>query len=257
MPALAELQHTILRVMTANGGPSDFIVADGLSPAARLNVYRNTYIGTLTTALRLTYPAIHRLVGAEFFEAAAQLFIGEVPPRCAYLTMYGAEFAEFLARFPPAASLPYLAAVAHLEWAVGAALNAADAETLDATKLAQLASIAEDQVSLIPHPSVGFVRADFPAEAIWQATLAEDDASLASVDLGSGPVWLMVAREGDEVRVSSVTEAEWRFAAALCAGETLASALNGSQDIDAPEELARHLLAGRFIGFHIRSSTHS
>jgi Putative DNA-binding domain len=39
-------------------------VANGVGGAARLNIYRNTFIGNLTTALRLVYPAIHRLVGS-------------------------------------------------------------------------------------------------------------------------------------------------------------------------------------------------
>ena len=49
--------------------------AAGSTAAERLDVYRNTFLSSLTTALRISYPAVHRLVGGEFFEGAAQSFI--------------------------------------------------------------------------------------------------------------------------------------------------------------------------------------
>jgi hypothetical protein len=105
MPTLLELQRDVYRGLVAgeDGPCAAHIVADGIAGAARLSVYRNTFIGNLTTALRLVYPAIYRLVGAPFFESAARLFIEEQPPQSAWLDEYGAGFAEFLAGFAPAA----------------------------------------------------------------------------------------------------------------------------------------------------------
>src|SRR5260370_23822662 len=105
------------------GDAAAYVRVGGVSAADRLSIYRNTLYGTLTNALRLSYPAVHRLVGAEFFEASAQKFIEDEPPRGAYLDDYGAGFPDFLARFPAAASVPYLPDVARLEWAVSRALH--------------------------------------------------------------------------------------------------------------------------------------
>ncbi len=82
MPTLLELQRAVCRgLMAGEDGPcAAHIVADGIAGAARLNIYRNTVIGNLTTALRLVYPVTHRLVGAPFFESAARLFIEAQPP---------------------------------------------------------------------------------------------------------------------------------------------------------------------------------
>jgi len=44
--------------------------------------------------------------------------------RAAALAEYGDGFADFLAGFAPAQSLPYLADVARLEWAINAAYHA-------------------------------------------------------------------------------------------------------------------------------------
>jgi len=117
VPTLLEIQRAVRRSLLAQNGEADaYVVPDGLAPDARLSVYRNTIHGTLTTALRLSYPAVYRLVGREFFEAAVRIFIEKEPPHGAYLDEYGAGFAEFLALFLPAASLTYLPAVAKLEW---------------------------------------------------------------------------------------------------------------------------------------------
>src|SRR6516225_2350475 len=141
MPTLLDLQRAVYRGFVAgeDGPCAAHAVADGIAGAARLNVYRNTFVGNLTTALRLVYPAIHRLVGAPFFESAARVFVEAQPPRSAWLDEYGGGFPEFLADFAPAASLPYLPGVARLEWAVDMALHAIDAAPLDLSDLAGIA----------------------------------------------------------------------------------------------------------------------
>src|SRR6266852_5083556 len=98
MPPLLDLQRAIHRSLARgeDGEISAHLVADGTEPAERLGIYRNTLESALTAALRLSYPAVERLVGSEFFEGAARLFIKEQRPQNAYLDEYGAGFPEFL-----------------------------------------------------------------------------------------------------------------------------------------------------------------
>ena len=253
MPSMLELQRAIRlsiveRDDTAAAG---YIVGDGLAPEQRLSVYRNTFVSSLTNALRLSYPAAYRLVGAEFFEGAAQIFVHNRPPRGAYLDEYGAEFPDFLASFPPAASLAYLPDVARLEWAVNRALHAPDVEPLDVTRLAALVEADHERVCFIAHPSVSLVRADYPVDAVWRAVLAQDDEALAAIELAAGPVWLMVQRRPTGIDVTRIDERAWRFAAQLCVGEPLGAALDAVADADAPAQLAGHIAAGRFIEFRL------
>lgn len=203
----------------------------------------------LTTALRLSYPAVHRLVGADFFEGTARSFIERHPPECACLDDYGAEFPYFLSGFAPASSLPYLPDVARLEWAVGRALHAADAEPLDPRRLAALGDAERARVTFLPHPSLAFVQVRHPADDIWRAVLEEDDASLSAIDPAASPAWLLVQGLPAGVEVRRMSESAWRFTAALHAGRPLAAALAEARDIDAPALLAEHLAAGRFVDF--------
>jgi hypothetical protein len=253
MPSLREVQQAIRLsiVERHDDAASAWILGDELAPAQRLSVYRNTFASNLANALRLSFPAVHRLVGAEFFDSAARIFAHERPPLSAYLDEYGGEFAAFLARFPPAASLAYLPDVARLEWAVNRALHAPDVQPLDPMQLAALAPSDHDRVRFVAHPSVSLVRTGYPADTIWRAVLARDDAALAAIDLYSGPVWLLVERLPTGVEVSRTDEASSRFATTLLAGQPLGAALDAATGVDAPTLLAQHIAAGRFIGFDL------
>jgi Putative DNA-binding domain len=251
MPTLLEIQRAVYRSLVEHDDEpaAEHIVPDALAPAARLSIYRNTFLSGLTTALRLSYPAVHRLVGAEFFEATARSFIETQPPRSAYLDEYGAGFPEFLASFAPAASLVYLAGVARLEWAVSRALHARDVQPLDLSRLSVIDPADQGRVVFVPHPSVGLVRADHPVDAIWRAVLAQDDAAMAAIDLGAGPARLLVHRAETGVDVKSMSGPAYRFMAELCASRPLQAAIDAAPGVDATISLAEHLAAGRFVDF--------
>jgi hypothetical protein len=253
MPTLLDTQRAMFRaiVLDEHDVAASQMMGNVFSAAERLDVYRNTFLSSLTTALRISYPAVHRLVGEEFFDGAAQCFIEAQPPQSAYLNAYGTGFADFLGQFSPAASLPYLADVARLEWAVNVALHAEDVTSLDADALARIAEVPPDRLILLPHPSIRLLRLDHPAEAIWRAVLAQDDSALKAIDLSAGPERLLVERTANGVEVSPLAETEWHFAAALCAGETFANSIEAAPDTDVPLLFAQHLAAGRFTGFRL------
>jgi hypothetical protein len=251
VPTLLELQRAMrASLIDRDDGPAAAMLAENVS-ADRLNIYRNTFVTGITKALRLSFPAVHRLVGNDFFEGAAGLFIAEHPPRAAYLDEYGADFPQFLRGFQPAASLEYLPDVARLEWAVSHAIHAPDIEPLDLSRLEVL--VPEDQVRVcfVPNPSIALLCADCPVDAIWRGVLSGDDAALAAVDLKAGPVWLLVERCATGVEVSRLDTATWRFAAALCEGRPLAKVFAECSEARHEVQLAEHLAAGRFTDFHL------
>lgn len=251
MPTLLELQRGLARSLLRgnDGSVAGLVVADGLAAEARLAIYRHTAIDKLTTALRFAYPAVDRLVGAEFFAAAARRFIESEPPLYADLAAYGAGFPEFLATFPSAEAVPYLAGVARLDRAVARARHAPDAAPLDPAQLGAIADEDASDIAFLPHPAIALVAADHPVDAIWRAVLDRDDAAMAAIDLSSGPVRLLVERTEAGAHVTRLSEIEWRFAVALFASRPLAAALDEIAEANAAPLLAEHLMAGRLIGF--------
>ena len=252
-PSLRDVQRAVARsLLDREAAAADcFIVADGLAPARRLSVYRNTFEASCANALRLAFPAVHRLVGADFFAVAASVFVHAEPPRNAWLDTYGASFPAFLAKFPPAASLAYLPDVARLEWAVNRALHAADVAALDVSRLARLSRVEHPRVRFVAHPSVSLVDSACPIDAIWRAVLARDDAALAAIDPAAGCVWLLVGRSVAGVDVVRMEPRAWRFTAALLSAEPIGAALATVGAIGVPTLLAGLLAGGRFVDFDL------
>lgn len=256
MPALLELQRALREQLFGDALPPGEApsLSDALLPAddsaLRLAIYRNTCLSTLVNALRLSFPAVQRLVGADFFEAGAREFIRRDPPASAYLNDYGADFPEFLSGFPPAAGLAYLGDVAQLEWAVNRALHASDVSCLELARLATLDESALSGVSFTAHPGLSLLRLGFPADAIWRAVLDQNDAAMAAIDLAAGPVHLLIERDAAGVQVRRLGAAAWAFTARLCAGRPLYEVLAFGPDAEINAWLAEHLSSGRFVGFN-------
>jgi hypothetical protein len=253
MPSLRDLQCAVRRSLIGadEGAATPYVVADGLLPEERLAIYRNTLDGNLVHALRLSFPAVHKLVGAEFFEGAARIHAHEHPPRAASLDEYGADFPDFLSAFPPAAALAYLADVARLEWAVNRALHAPDATPLDPNRLGAVEPAMRERIRFVGDPSITLLRTDHPADAIWRAVLADDDVALAAIDVADGPAPLLVQRLATGIEVARLDEPVWRITVALLAGQPLGVALLSADPCTAASVLAEHLAAGRFIDFDL------
>jgi hypothetical protein len=239
MPALLELQRSMRAQLL--GAPDELMA-----------IYRNTVTSTLLNALQLSYPAVQRIVGAEFFEAATGEFIAAHAPRSAYLNDYGGELSGFLAAFEPAQSLPYLPEVAQVEWAVNRALHAPDRAGLDLQRLATLDESMRARVRLRVHPGVSLLRLRYPADAIWRAVLDQDSAAMAAIELKGAPVHVLVERSAHGTVVQRLSAHAWQFAARLSAGTLLYEALDEAsqqhgEDVNAL--LAEHLASGRFIDF--------
>jgi hypothetical protein len=96
-------------------------------PSRRFGVYRNNVYASRIDVLAGRLPVVMRLVGEDFFRAMARAYIEGEPPRSPVLLRYGARFPAFVAGFPPAAPVRYLADMASLEWAWHATYHAEDA----------------------------------------------------------------------------------------------------------------------------------
>jgi hypothetical protein len=182
--------------------PNGLVTWNHSDPGRRLAVHRNNVVVSLVDALAQTFPVTQQLVGEAFFRAMAQVFVRTHPPRTRVLARYGHELPGFVAQFPPAAGLPYLADVARLEWQRLQALHAADARPLDATSLSAL---MQDTTALPAlrwqlTPSLHLLRSPHAAVSIWAAHQDGSGIALEDVDLAQAECAL-VFRSGLDVMV--------------------------------------------------------
>jgi hypothetical protein len=199
------------------------VAAGGVTPTARLQIYRHHVFASLTATLQAAYPVVCRLVDVRFFAYAAHEYVRRQPPAGPCLFEYGASFPDFLAAFPPCAGLSYLADVARLEWAMHAAAHAEEAAPLAPARVRRIPAGAIPALVLRLHPSLSVLRSPWPVQRIWEANQPAADPG-ATVDLAAGGACLEVRRRDDRVVVRETTPGDHAFHRALLDGQPLGDA---------------------------------
>lgn len=195
-------------------------------PQARFNVYRNNTAVSLGEAIGDTFPVVRELVGDAFFDAMARTYVDQNVPASPVLIDYGDTFPEFIDGFEQAASLPFLADVARVEWAWLQAYHAADRTPLNAEALQTIPPDSLGQVRLELHPSLHLLRSQWPAISIWSAHQESDAAARQAIlnGLDQAAEMGLVVRPEFEVNVDLVQPPVWQLLTALHGGATLADA---------------------------------
>ena len=212
-----------------------------IAAAAAFGVHRDTVMGGIASALRLTFPTVAALVGEAFFDQMAQAFAGVRPPRRANLSLYGDDLPAFIDDYPHAAALAYLGDVCRLDLAVSRTLLKADEYVRRQIAL-------DAAVSLALPVSLSVLALQSPADLIRDGVEADDAQALAAIDLAPAPRWLAVWRAGRTASVLLLSPPAGRFLAAVAEGSDAEAALAAcaSDPIAALSALQAEVFAGPF-----------
>lgn len=202
-------------------------------------VYRNTVMKGCIDALQANFPAVLRLVGEEWFRAAAALHVRAQMPDDVRLLQYGAHFPVFLQSFPPAEELPYLWAVAQLDRFWTEAHIASDADVLAPSVLAGLTPEQMGELVLTPHPAARWAwYGDQPIYTLWQRN--RDVPCMGDADdvtwCGEGA---LITRPAGQVQWTALGAAGCAFLDACGAGQPLVRAAQDALSRDAQVDLAQ------------------
>jgi hypothetical protein len=250
LPSLSEVQAAFSAALLDSGAPVPAGVSGpGSGPAdRRFAVYRNNVVSALANAVAGAFPAVRRIVGDDFFRAMARDYVLAEPPTSPVLLDYGVTFPDFIAGFPPAASLPYLPDVARIERRWREAYHAEDAEPLAPAALAGIDGADLPGLSFVLHPSVRLVRSRWPAVAIWRMNVS--DVPVTPVDFAV-PEDALIVRPQAEVEVRLVPPGGAAFVSALAEGRALLAAAEMAQAADQRFDLAGNI-AGLFAAGALR-----
>jgi len=211
-------------------------------------VYRNTVLKGCIDALQANFPAVSRLVGDEWFRAAAAIYARSELPTAPTLLTYGQTFADFLARFGPAAELPYLAAVAGVDRLWSEAHVAADDAILEPAALAQLVPDDMGRVTLRPHAASRWAWCEeHPVYTLWSRN-RDFAADFPGMDwCGEG---VLLTRPQAAVSHQELSHAGFAFLTACAEGLSVERAVSAALAADAAADLAalinQFLQAGAF-----------
>ena len=211
-------------------------------------VYRNTVVKGCVDALQANYPTIERLVGEEWFRAAAACHARKALPSQTALIVYGEAFADFLATFEPARELPYLADVARVDRAWTEAHVAADTRTLEPAELAALPPAQMGTRALQLHPATRWCWSDeWPIHTLWSRNRGDSTPAGDVEWIGEG---VLLTRPVGAVESALLGYAGVAFLNACAAGTSIERAVERALDAEADADIAaliRQLLeAGAF-----------
>ena len=254
MPPLADRQRAFAGALLNRGRamPPNLVGPDGEPSPRRFGIYRNNIVASLTEALESMFPAVCRIVGDEFFRAMARSYFLGSPPSSPILLDYGGSFADFIAGFEPAATLPYLADIARIERAWSEAYHAAEAVPLVASVFGTIPGDRLTDISLSLHPSLRIVRSSFPALTIWRMNVG--DGVPGPVDFSVSEDTLII-RPRAEVEARSMPPGGAEFLAALSAGNSIGAATRMALEAQPSFNLETNLVglfgAEVFIGYSL------
>lgn len=234
--ALAEFQDAFSQALFAGDATAGNALATLVSQPG-FAVYRNTVTKGCIDALRANYPAVARLVGEEWFRAAAAEFVRARLPEHPTLLYYGAGFGDFLRGFPLAAELSYLAQVARLDRFWTEAHAARDAEALLPDMLSTLSPEELAETVLHPHPAARWAFFESqPIYSIWRRNRELADGESELDWLGEGA---LLTRPASAVCWQALDAAGCAFLDACARGEPLGAAAAVALAVNPNTDLAR------------------
>ena len=221
-------------------GPWMFVApaeGDGLA------VYRNTVVRGAVDALAATYTTVITMVGEPWFRAACAVYADDHPPCEPSLMRYGANFPDWLARFPPAHDTPYLHGIARLDRAWWESYFAGDAQRLVAEDLAGVEPADLERTRVRLHPSVRLAAFDQNLLSLWRD---HRDAARtpATFQIEERPEFALIVRTGMDVQAQALTQGEHAFLQACIAGDSLLAAAQCALATDPQASLPQIIASG-------------
>ncbi len=242
MIALAARQQALKRAIV-DGAPAGGV-------RGHLAIYQAAYAARLVAALRDNFGVLPQVMGDEGFDALAAAYLAAHPSRHASIRWFGEHLPAFMAARSELVPHPAMLDLAHMEWALRSAFDAADALPIDAAALADLAPAEWPRLAFAPLPSLQWLALAWEVEPVWRAL--QDGEPAADAPALPEPVerahTLLVWRPALETRWRALEAAPARWLQAALAGQPFA-ALCALAAEDLGEAPAAAAVAGALRGW--------
>lgn len=219
MLSLLELQTEFQSGVLKNDAKNliNAIVENHFSAEQQLQIYHNNILVSLTEALQSIYPNIQRLLGEDFFKAAANIYIPQNLPHTGSLIEFAGNFAEFLADFEHTKEMLYLVDIAKIDWACHQIYHAKDSPLFDLNKLRNIPEAEYEQIKFILNPASFILKSAYPVLhiiKICQEIVGPEE----TVNLEEGGDNILIIRKEMEITFDRLSGAEFSFLQAIAEG---------------------------------------
>lgn len=253
MPDLQTLQMSLSAALLSGdvNAVADQFCAGNADAAARLNVYRNNTLISLTECLKSVFPVTEKLSDPRFFAYAAHEYIMKHPPKEARLSQYGGGFHRFLKAFEPCIGFPIIAEMAALEWMISDSLLETENPAISLAFAAEVIARGEP-LCLSLQPNLRFVLSRWPIIDVWLAHQQEHVIIQAPLCPRASRI-AITTRSGD-IQCLELDAARFAFWHSLAKGKSLEAAATQAilrdRLFDLVRETALLFRGGHVTGFY-------
>ncbi len=231
--------------------------SDSLSARQRLDIYRGSILGGMTSGLAGIYPVCEKLVGEHYFSQMVAGYLKQFPSDSPDLGQYGEHLAHYITLFEPAQDLIYLPHVAKLEWLWHQAFNALHTSSKqdEIQAISELDQLDEEQqAKILFHltPSANLMKSHMPIHKIWQVNQDNFNGD-KSVNLNeAGGNYLVWRNEKFNMHIDVLSDDEFYFLEAItqCKNFSQLAQLSCADKIS--QLLPNFLQMGLIIGFTLQ-----
>lgn len=245
---LADLQQKFSsHLLNSDEDLSELGISGPFAATQLMQVYRNNFYISLTEYLLACFPVVEALVGEEFFAQLSKAFIRETALETATIEHYGYYFPPFISHCEQTKSLPYLADVARLEWAVERAKTVVDIPSFPFLALEQLTQ--EEQASLCFKlvDQCALIRSDYPVAAIWNGV---NDNNLEGINMDCAESVVVYPQALKGMHLEVISAQQFDFLLAIQSGNSVADLV---QFPDLQQELGFFIGQGIINSFYLSS----
>ena len=212
----------------------------------RYAIYRNNVTTSLIEALEVAFPIVQKLVGNEFFQAMAVIYVRRYPPESPLLMYYGENLPEFLKDFEPVKQLSYLSDIATLEVELRNAYHATDNNNFDPNEFETLNPFEVLNSKVVFADAVRLLASEFPIYSIWLANAQGGPKNFGSSEK------LIITRPEFDPHIRKLTDGEYVFLKSLNDTNTIGEAAAKLDDVKGKESvniesLVKYLIAEKAI----------
>ena len=231
--------------------PNDLNYEEGL------DIYYGSIFGQLAKTLANIYPVCCQLVGEEFFERMALIYIKNHPSVSPDLNTYGVDFADFIANFEPVQSLVYLPDVARLEWFYHLVFQGDDTEKLNIQALNEVSPDKWDNLIFKLPVNSFLLESVYPIHRIWEVNQSDYQGE-EEVSLEEGGIKIFLWRENYDIRIDFPTLPEWKLLNAFAKKQSLKAIVknycnmpNSEENLDLNSLLSLFIQRGWIVNFSL------
>jgi len=248
VPSLRDTQAAFSAAIRSEDARSiaGLVVAGGIAPEERIQIYRNNHrIGALDV-MQATYPVILRLGGSEWFRQSVLRYQQRHPSRSGDLQFFGEEYPSFLRADLAGTLHAYFHDVATLEWAYQLVLTAEECGPVDLGVLKAVDPDDYERLRFVPRPALRLVESPFPIFAIWHANQPSLNSPAerpgaevcpAEIRLDAGASRVLLIRRRDHVELRELSRANSLLLRQFEAGAPLGAAAEAMASEDGDFDL--------------------